>query len=128
MRILEQCGYIHYEDNPDGKARLMFNLNRSDLYLLDNLSENEDQVVTSLLRVYGGLFTDFVYIDESLIAQQAELSIQQVYFALKCLATKHIITFVPRRKSRISPIPRIELMEIRSSSPKKHTKTEKNNS
>lgn len=98
LRILEQCGYIHYEDNPDGKARLMFNLNRSDLYLLDNLSENEDQVVTSLLRVYGGLFTDFVYIDESLIAQQEELSIQQVYFALKCLATKHIITFVPRRK------------------------------
>lgn len=98
LRILEQCGYIHYEDNPDGKARLMFNLNRSGLYLLDNLSENEDQVVTSLLRVYGGLFTDFVYIDESLIAQQAELSIQQVYFALKCLATKHIITFVPRRK------------------------------
>ena len=98
LRILEQCGYIHYEDNPAGKARLMFNLNRSDLYLLDNLSENEDQVVTSLLRVYGGLFTDFVYIDESLIAQQAELSIQQVYFALKCLATKHIITFVPRRK------------------------------
>ena len=98
LRILEQCGCIHYEDNPDGKARLMFNLNRSDLYLLDNLSENEDQVVTSLLRVYGGLFTDFVYIDESLIAQQAELSIQQVYFALKCLATKHIITFVPRRK------------------------------
>lgn len=98
LRILEQCGYIHYEDNPDGKARLMFNLNRSDLYLLDNLSENEDQVVTSLLRVYGGLFTDFVYIDESLIAQQAELSIQQIYFALKCLATKHIITFVPRRK------------------------------
>lgn len=98
LRILEQCGYIHYEDNPDGKARLLFNLNRSDLYLLDNLSENEDQVVTSLLRVYGGLFTDFVYIDESLIAQQAELSIQQVYFALKCLATKHIITFVPRRK------------------------------
>lgn len=98
LRILEQCGYIHYEDNPDGKARLMFNLNRSDLYLLDNLSENEDQVVTSLLRAYGGLFTDFVYIDESLIAQQAELSIQQVYFALKCLATKHIITFVPRRK------------------------------
>ena len=32
LRILEQCGYIHYEDNPDGKARLMFNLNRSDLY------------------------------------------------------------------------------------------------
>lgn len=98
LRILERCGYIHYEDNPDGKARLMFNLGRSDLYQLENLSENEDEVITALLRNYGGLFTDFVYIDESLVAHQAGLTIQQVYFALKNLASRHIIKFVPRRK------------------------------
>lgn len=98
LRILERCGYIHYEDNPDGKARLMFNLGRSDLYQLENLSENEDEVITALLRNYGGLFTDFAYIDESLVAHQAGLTIQQVYFALKNLASRHIIKFVPRRK------------------------------
>lgn len=70
LRILERSGYIHYEDNPDGKARLMFCLNRNDLYLLDNLSPKEEAIVTALLRTYGGLFTDFVYIDESLIAHQ----------------------------------------------------------
>ena len=69
---------IHYEDNPDGKARLMFCLNRNDLYLLDNLSPKEEAIVTALLRTYGGLFTDFVYIDESLIAHQADTSTEQV--------------------------------------------------
>ncbi len=98
LRILERSGYIHYEDNPDGKARLMFNIGRNDLYLLENLSVNEDTIITTMLRNYGALFTDFVYIDETLIAHQAELTIQQVYFSLKNLAARHIINFIPRRK------------------------------
>lgn len=99
LRILERCGYIHYEDNPDGKARLMFCLNRNELYLLDNLSPKEDAIVTALLRTYGGLFTDYVYIDESLIAYQADTSIEQVYITLKNFSARHIVQFIPRRKT-----------------------------
>ena len=98
LRILERSGYLHYEDNPDGKARVMFLLGRNDLYLLDQLSSSQDAVVTALLRSYGSLFVDLTYIDEAMIARQAELTIQQVYFALKSLAARHIIKFIPRRK------------------------------
>lgn len=98
LRILERSGYLHYEDNPDGKARVMFLLGRNDLYQLDQLALSQDAVVTALLRSYGSLFVDLTYIDEALIARQAELTIQQVYFALKSLAARHIIQFIPRRK------------------------------
>ena len=98
LRILERSGYLHYEDNPDGKARVMFLLGRNDLYLLDQLSPGQDAVVTALLRSYGSLFVDLTYIDEAMIARQAELTIQQVYFALKSLAARYIIKFIPRRK------------------------------
>lgn len=98
LRILERSGYLHYEDNPDGKARVMFLLGRNDLYQLDQLAPSQDAVVTALLRSYGSLFVDLTYIDEALIARQAELTIQQVYFALKSLAARHIIQFIPRRK------------------------------
>jgi len=98
LRILERSGYLHYEDNPDGKARLMFLLGRNDLYQLDQLSPSQDAVITALLRCYGSLFVDLTFIDENLIARQAELTIQQVYFALKNLAARHIIKFIPRRK------------------------------
>lgn len=98
LRILERSGYLHYEDNPDGKARVMFLLGRNDLYQLDQLAPSQDAVVTALLRSYGSLFVDLTYIDETMIARQAELTIQQVYFALKSLAARHIIQFIPRRK------------------------------
>ncbi len=99
LRILEHCGYLHYEDNPDGKARLTFPLGRNELYQLDNLTPNEDAVITALLRTYGGLFTDFVYIDESLIAHQTDLSVQLVYTILKNLSARHIVNFIPQRKT-----------------------------
>ena len=98
LRILERSGYLHYEDNPDGKARVMFLLGRNDLYQLDQLAPSQDAVVTALLRSYGSLFVDLTYIDETMIARQAELTIQQVYFAFKSLAARHIIQFIPRRK------------------------------
>lgn len=98
LRILERSGYLHYEDNPDGKARVMFLLGRNDLYQLDQLAPSQDAIVTALLRSYGSLFVDLTYIDETMIARQAELTIQQVYFALKSLAARHIIQFIPRRK------------------------------
>lgn len=99
LRILDRSGYIHYEDNPDGKARIRFNISRNDLYLLENVSEKEESVITGLLRNYGGLFTDYVYIDESLIERVSDLNRQQVYMILKNLSARHIIDFIPRRKT-----------------------------
>ena len=99
LRILERSGYIHYEDNPDGKARLKFCLNRNDLYLLENLPNSQETIITALLRTYGGLFTDYVYISENLIAQMCNISVQQVYMALKNLSSRHIVDFIPQRKT-----------------------------
>ncbi len=99
LRILERAGYIHYEDNPDGKARLKFNIERNELYLLENMSEKEESLITGLLRNYGSLFTDYTYIDESLIERASGLNRQQIYMILKNLATRHIISYIPRRKT-----------------------------
>lgn len=99
LRILERSGYIHYEDNPDGKARVRFCIGRNDLYLLENLSRQQDDVITALLRNYGGLFTDYGYIDESLIASICNISRQQVYMILKNLGARHILEFIPQSKT-----------------------------
>lgn len=98
LHILDRMDYIHYESNPNNQARLHFLLERNDLYQLNALSEKEDQIITQLLRDYGGLFTDFIYIDESLIAHKTGLSRQVVYLILKNLSARHILQFIPRRK------------------------------
>lgn len=98
LHIIERLGYIVYENDPNNSARLMFLLSRSQLYLLDNLSPMEDVVIDTLLRLYGGLFNDYVYIDEQLIAYKADLTQQQVYLVLKNLSARHILHFIPQRK------------------------------
>ena len=95
--LLQRAGYIDYEPNPDNNARVRFLLRRDDLYRLDSLSEKENDVVISLLRNYGGLFTDYGYLDESYIAQEAGLDRNQTYMVLVNLSKKRIIDFIPRK-------------------------------
>lgn len=98
LRILERAGYILYENDPKSSARLIFLLSRNQLYILENLTNNEDKIITTLLRLYGGLFNDYTYIDEGLIAQKSGLTQQQVYLILKNLSMKRILHFIPQRK------------------------------
>lgn len=97
LKLLERAGYIHYETSPDDAARVMFLLERDQLYMLENLSREEDSIVTTLLRSYGGLFSDYVYIDETHIAKQNRIDEQKVYQYLKSLSQRRIIHFIPKR-------------------------------
>ena len=99
LTILQRAGYIDYEQNPDTKARIRFLLNRDDLYRLDSLSDKENDIVTALLRNYGGLFSDYGYVDESYIAQEAGLDRNQTYMILVNLSKKRIINFIPRKNT-----------------------------
>lgn len=99
LKILNRAGYIEYTEEQDNQARVMFTVSRNELYRLENNTDNEERVITALLRNYGGLFTDYNYIDESFIAQQCGLQSQQVYLILKNLSQRHIIHFIPQKKT-----------------------------
>ena len=77
----------------------MFTISRGELYKLENNSPNEDKIITTLLRNYGGLFTDYHYIDEGFLASQTALEPQQVYQTLKGLGQRHILHFIPQKKT-----------------------------
>ena len=91
LKILSRAGYIEYTEEQDNQARLMFTVSRGELYKLENTTPNEEKVITSLLRNYGGLFTDYHYIDEDFIASQTSLQPQQLYQTLISLSQRHIL-------------------------------------
>ena len=97
LKILDRAGYIEYTAEQDSQARVMFMLERDELYRLRGNSSEEDTVIITLLRNYSGLFNDYAYIDESQIAQLAGLTKPVVYGILKGLAQKRIISFIPRK-------------------------------
>ena len=99
LKILNRAGYIEYTEEQDNQARLMFTISRNELYKLENCSPNEEKVITALLRNYGGLFVDYNFIDEGFIASQCGLQPQQLYMILKNLSAKHILHFIPQKKT-----------------------------
>ena len=99
LKILQRAGYIEYTEEQDNQARVMFTVSRNDLYRLENNSPNEEKIITALLRNYGGLFTDYNYIDEAFLAQVTQLQPQQVYLILKNLSQRHILHFIPQKKT-----------------------------
>ena len=99
LQILQRAGYINYEQDPDTSARVKFILSRDELYRIGESPQYENAVITALLRNYVGLFTEYGYIDEAFIAQEAGLNRNQTYQTLKVLHQKRIIDFIPRKNT-----------------------------
>ena len=99
LMLLSRSGYIDYMEEQESAARVHFLTGRNELYRLEGNSPDEDRVIVGLLRLYGGLFADFGYIDESLVAREAGLTTIQAYNVMKSLAQKHIISFIPRKRT-----------------------------
>ena len=98
LHILERAGYIEYDEEANNEARVRFLVGRDDLYRLNQVSPEEEKVIISLLRNYGGLFADYGYIDENIVAQQAGITTPQCYDILKSLSQRHLISFIPRKQ------------------------------
>ena len=97
LQLLDRAGYIEYNEEADNQARVRFLVGRDDLYRLDSVSPDEERVIVALLRCYGGLFADYGFIDESIVAQQAGLTPSACYEVLKSLSQRHLLHFIPRR-------------------------------
>ena len=98
LKILQRAGYLEYDTDPDNSARLRFMLDRDQLYMLRHTTPSQEKVIDALLRLYGGLFSDYSFIDESAISLKCGFSTDAVYAILKELSKRHIIHFIPRRK------------------------------
>lgn len=98
LKILDLSGYIEYIEDTDKRSRLMFILSKEDLYRLRELSVEADQLIQILLRSYTGLFVDYSYINESLLAQRSGLSPDRVYELLKYLSANRVIHYIPAQK------------------------------
>lgn len=97
LKILELAGYIEYMEDPDSTSRLLFLINRDELYRMD-FDKLTDDVIQVILRSYTGLFADYAFIDESLIATRVHATREAVYSSLVMLSKMRVIHYIPRKK------------------------------
>lgn len=117
LKLLQQAGYIVYNEEPDRHSRLMFTCSRESLYHLEKYDKDSQKVINSILRLYTGVFADYVFIREEDIMAKTGLNQQQLYQQLLLLSRHHILHYVPARQTPaiIYLTPRLENEEIRIS-------------
>lgn len=113
LKILELAGYINYTDEIDNRSRLMFTVYRDELYKYEFEKETE-KLISTVLRLYTGLFADYVYINEGTIAVYMQKTRTEIYDMLQTLSKRQIIDYVPFKKTPfiIFTQPRVDIKHV----------------
>ena len=98
LKILQQAGYIDLTDEQDSSSRVLFIVNKDDLYKTKQTPQ-QDKLIHILLRSYTGLFTDLASVSEETLAQRLQWTHDEVYQQLVGLTKEHIIQYIPRKKT-----------------------------
>jgi len=98
LKILDLSGYITYIEDTDKQSKLIFTIQRDELYKFSKFSDEVENLIQVLLRSYTGLFADYIHINEALLAQRTEIQEHTVYESLKLLSKQNIIHYIPAQK------------------------------
>ena len=99
LHLLGQAGYLEYLEETEHRSRVMMTCTREELYHVDRLSADADLVLTRILRLYSGLFAEYVYIDERVISRESGIDERRVYESLLELGRRKVLSYVPRSRS-----------------------------
>ena len=114
LTFLEREGLICLPDHNELQSRLYITIGKEELYRFQLAHRDIGDMLTAILRLYGGLFTDFTPISESVIAQRCGKTETQVYNMLKELNRLQIAEFRPKtiKPQIIFTSPRIDIKDI----------------
>ena len=99
LKILTQAGYIEFMEEIETQSRVTILAKKDELYNLPSGNPNLDKVLQALLRSYSGLFSDYVFINEALIAKRFNIPQEIIYESLLQLTKLHILHYVPRKRT-----------------------------
>ena len=99
LKILTQAGYIEFVEEIETQSRVMILARKEELYDLETNTPGADRVLQAILRLYTGLFADYVFINEDVIAFRTGLDQETIYNSLLELTRMHILHYVPRKRT-----------------------------
>jgi ATP-dependent DNA helicase RecQ len=101
IRYIEQAGYWTLSEELEIPSKVRFDVSRDELYKVQLGSNEMDTFVKVLLRMYTGIFSDYVTIDEEKIARVGRYAVDAVKAKLISLSNRHVMSYVPKFRSPI---------------------------
>ncbi len=96
LQLLSRAGYIEWTDAEENHSRVMITCQREELYTY-RFTPLAERVLQYLLRTCTGIFSDYVYIDESEMAQILGITESEVSEQLIGFSRRHVLQFIPRK-------------------------------
>ncbi len=95
IKYLETAGYWTLTETLQIPAKIQFTVSRDELYRVQLGNDDTDAFVKLLLRMYTGLFTEYVPIDEEKIARAGRFAPAVVVEKLRSLSRRQILKYIP---------------------------------
>ena len=101
IKYIEMSGYWTLTEELDIPSKISITVSRDELYGIQLGSPEVDTFLKVLMRMYEGLYSGYVTIDEERIAAVGKYSMLAVEKKLKWLAARNIIRYIPKIKSPV---------------------------
>ena len=102
LRFLERSGYLNIPEHEELYGLLFIKVSKEDLYRFQVEHEKYDNFIKNLLRLYGGIFSDYIKINETYIANKLSLTKENVIDILKFLNKFGIVSYIaPKTKPQL---------------------------
>lgn len=113
-RFLEREGLLSLPDRDDSESTIYIPISREDLYRFQIEQVRYCDLIALILRMYGGLFSDFVPISEKAIARRMYMSEEQIKNMLLHIDALKVINYKPKRTKAaiIFTSPRIDAKDL----------------
>jgi len=99
LKILEKEGYILLGSELENPSKIMFSIEHNELYTFQVENPGFDPFIKLLLRSYGGIFTEFVRINEKELAKRANTTDENIRSALTKMQKMGLLIYVPSTTS-----------------------------
>lgn len=95
IHILQVAGYIECTTDVHARSRVSFLVLRDQLSKINLGTPFLDRLVEFILRNFSGVFVQYAYLDEQVVADRLGTTREEVYESLLGLAKRRIISYVP---------------------------------
>jgi ATP-dependent DNA helicase RecQ len=96
LKILEKEGFLLLSERFDEPSKVMIKASRDDIYGFQVNNPQFGELIKYMLRSLPGVMTEFVKINEEVLAKKTGLSVEKVLEQLKMLDAYNFLSYAPR--------------------------------
>jgi len=98
LKALEGDGWLDFNEKNFTPSTLVFTTNKSGLYEFQRSHPQHENLLTTLLRTYGGIFDFPAFISELLVARLLKKEALDIQLQLQTIASFGIISYTPQNE------------------------------